>query len=473
MTKRILYSSIIIGISLLVLLSCARKMNPDIERGTNYDYQRGHPEVRVTALSTFAEQNDLQLSIIADIVYNSVNFNNLDEQWEANMTVELQIFDRDNDSIAHSKVFPFNHQTGNARLVESQKVFTLNRKLELKPGNYRIVFTLIDQSTSKQTTRTEFATVPDTASDQSVLTNVKMMGKDVDEDNKNWHPITTYDVQGKLDSLKFEFQTFKQDDNRLTLDTKLLKFETDTTYAYPMDQEYRNTLSMNEKGVDYDNYEIIQSNRRILSEGGYVAIEHYFSNLPRGNYRFTVEGETDNDQELYKARDFSIKSPSYPALQTPYELARPLIYLMNPKQYKKLLAINDRDSLKAAVDRFWLKNIGNRSRAKKTIELYYSRVQEANKLFSNFKEGWKTDRGMIYILFGPPWYEQKHHQKLSWSYTYDISDPNLNFSFRRVKVNSEFFPFDYYMLNRKNSYYTIVNRQKSLWLSGQILKRRI
>ena len=31
-------------------------------------------------------------------------------------------------------------------------------------------------------------------------------------------------------------------------------------------------------------------------------------------------------------------------------------------------------------------------------------IEEANKQFSNYKEGWKTDMGMMYILFGPPWY---------------------------------------------------------------------
>ena len=33
---------------------------------------------------------------------------------------------------------------------------------------------------------------------------------------------------------------------------------------------------------------------------------------------------------------------------------------------------------------------------------YYKRVSYANENFDGWKEGWETDRGMIYILFGPP-----------------------------------------------------------------------
>ena len=35
-------------------------------------------------------------------------------------------------------------------------------------------------------------------------------------------------------------------------------------------------------------------------------------------------------------------------------------------------------------------------------EGYYRRVRFANEEFTQYKDGWKTDRGMIYILFGPP-----------------------------------------------------------------------
>ena len=35
-------------------------------------------------------------------------------------------------------------------------------------------------------------------------------------------------------------------------------------------------------------------------------------------------------------------------------------------------------------------------------EEYFRRVRYANQYFTVFRDGWRTDRGLIYIIFGPP-----------------------------------------------------------------------
>ena len=42
------------------------------------------------------------------------------------------------------------------------------------------------------------------------------------------------------------------------------------------------------------------------------------------------------------------------------------------------------------------------------MEEYYRRVDYANKNFAVYMEGWRTDRGMIYIIFGPPANIERH-----------------------------------------------------------------
>ena len=42
------------------------------------------------------------------------------------------------------------------------------------------------------------------------------------------------------------------------------------------------------------------------------------------------------------------------------------------------------------------------------MEEYYSRVDYANKNFGHYMEGWKTDRGMVYIIFGIPNNIERH-----------------------------------------------------------------
>ncbi len=47
---------------------------------------------------------------------------------------------------------------------------------------------------------------------------------------------------------------------------------------------------------------------------------------------------------------------------------------------------------------------------------YFKRVESANLYFTSFKEGWKTDRGMIFIVFGAPDEVTFSGQQEKWSY---------------------------------------------------------
>jgi GWxTD domain-containing protein len=58
---------------------------------------------------------------------------------------------------------------------------------------------------------------------------------------------------------------------------------------------------------------------------------------------------------------------------------------------------------------FWIKRNPNPKEPNNDLmEEYYSRVEYANKNFESYLEGWKTDRGMILIQFGPPQNVERH-----------------------------------------------------------------
>ena len=90
----------------------------------------------------------------------------------------------------------------------------------------------------------------------------------------------------------------------------------------------------------------------------------------------------------------------FPELTQAVELIQPLIYLTSSAERQKLY---DSPDAKRAVDRFWLDVAGGQQTiARQLIRTYYERVAAANRLFSSYKAGWMTDRGMLYIVYGPP-----------------------------------------------------------------------
>jgi len=84
------------------------------------------------------------------------------------------------------------------------------------------------------------------------------------------------------------------------------------------------------------------------------------------------------------------------------EAVKQLIYLASNKQIKEMMVGTELEKTEK-FKQFWealdptpgtLKN--------ELMEEYYRRIAFSLEAFSVVQEGWKTDRGMIYILFGPP-----------------------------------------------------------------------
>lgn len=472
--KRLYIYSLLSIFPAALLLSCARSFNPDIERGSSYKFRDGYPEVRISAIGFLDENDEPGINIAADIVYGSLVYKQKGDSLEAKFALEIQIIPKEkSEGIAKTQQKIISITRKNQDIVHSQELYTYETRIPVKPGTYQINVTVIDQNSDKQLTRQTQTYIPDPTDEVSNLTNIQMLGRNLDESPGSWSAITTYDVQGAVDSLMFRLQvTNNSSEEPLTINAELVKYESDTTVARPMHYNGYSPSSIQYKGIDYDEEETIQSTRRVLTQPGSVLIEYKFAQQERGNYRFQVTTDS-GDEELFKARDFSVKSKNYPSIKSPEELARPLAYLMGNKEYDRLLAIKDPDSLKQEVDRFWLKNLNNKNKARQVIQMYYQRVEEANKQFSNFKEGWKTDPGMIYVLFGPPWYVNKHLDIMTWSYSYNRNNPDYNYNFRTPKLPSEFYPFHNYLLLRHQYYFNIQYQQTQLWLSGQILTRSI
>src|SRR5205085_9004136 len=71
---------------------------------------------------------------------------------------------------------------------------------------------------------------------------------------------------------------------------------------------------------------------------------------------------------------------------------------------------------KVKFDKVILDITRDKDRAKNVIRKYFRRVELANSLFSSFKEGWKTDRGLTYVIFGPPDEVTRTGNTEIWSY---------------------------------------------------------
>lgn len=170
--------------------------------------------------------------------------------------------------------------------------------------------------------------------------------------------------------------------------------------------------------------------------------ETVFLRLPfKGIYHIQTDTAQTEGITLFHFDD------GFPDIETPLQAILPLRYLTTQKEYDALLSYPDH---KIAIDSFWLVRASNKpERAKNMIAKYYQRVTLANRLFTSYQEGWKTDRGIIYIIYGPPTEVYRKTGQEQWIYGERGNPLTINFYFDEVENP---FTFNDYSLQRSVEY---------------------
>src|SRR6185503_6180527 len=108
-------------------------------------------------------------------------------------------------------------------------------------------------------------------------------------------------------------------------------------------------------------------------------------------------------EERRSAAPASRKPPDYDA---PVERWRegPVRYLLGKDEDDTFRALTTDEARAGFIQTFWARRDPIASTPENEYRtLFYARVADANRVFmDSTKPGWKTDRGKIYILLGPP-----------------------------------------------------------------------
>ena len=142
----------------------------------------------------------------------------------------------------------------------------------------------------------------------------------------------------------------------------------------------------------------------------------------KGMYLVSVDPKEEDGLTLFNF------GGSFPEVKGPDDLMEPLFYLATQAEYRDLRKQPNR---KLAVDDFWLKIGKNVEKSRELIRIYYNRTVYSNLYFTSNKEGWKTDQGMIFILFGPPRRIQMTANGENWYYNSRRRSKTVEFKFDR------------------------------------------
>lgn len=92
-------------------------------------------------------------------------------------------------------------------------------------------------------------------------------------------------------------------------------------------------------------------------------------------------------------------------LATPYRswINEDVVYIISDEERRAFHGLSTDDERQSFVEQFWLRRDPTPDTEENEFkEEHYGRIAYANERFASGIPGWKTDRGMIYIKFGPP-----------------------------------------------------------------------
>ena len=437
--------------------------------GRTFVYEPGLPNFDMEAHATVRE-GQAGIDLYLGIPHASLVFLPHDDGYEARFETIVRLMDRKGKDLLAEYADVDTARVPTYEATKEFAPFLKEKRLDVAPGDYLLDVVLIDLESKQQARRRQRVEVVAVGAARAVLSRVRVEGK---HKGTAFAPILSLHVPTGLDSLRaaVEFYNVHHLD-QAQVSMRLLRFPSDTAAAQP---PYLFTVTRAFGRVRYSRAETLQvSQYRLGALDQKLLIEFNLPTLAEGIYRVDVQvtkahPAADEEPLLHQQRDFAVRSADFPHITSLDEMVSALVYIALQRELEHIQAADTRQEKKRRYDAFWATLIPDRTRAANLLKLYYSRVEEANLLYTSYKEGWKTDRGMISIVFGSPIFIDNQLDHEVWRYSYDDRGGLDLFVFNRRRLYASEGMFETFLLERESFYEAAWRRALQRWRRGEVL----
>ncbi|MEL6703200.1 MAG: GWxTD domain-containing protein [Bacteroidota bacterium] len=337
-------------------------------------------------------------------------------------------------------------------------------RFALAPGLYLVEARLDDLSTQREAVRQLRIEVPDTSA-PDWNTEVRVGRLQLERKNGDGYaPYLGRTLATSPESLRVRATVVTGTDLPVTLHVERLP--SDTTVARPPHWLGPQRGSLAYQGVRMRDG-VVVARREAVHAGG--AADHVLMVPPMtpGLYKIAVSIGEPEGLGAVSARYLTVLDAGHPRMETMDGLIESLAFMAYERERAFILEAEAPEERRARFDAFWGALLGDRRVAANVLRLYYERVEDANRRFSTVKAGWKTDRGMLYVLLGPPAYVELDPMGETWYYGSGLRQDATAFSFRRVDDFGQPAGWQPYVLQRQAAYEAVWARALRQWRTGR------
>ena len=324
-----------------------------------------------------------KLNLLTSIAFNRIQFLKYDDEFRAQyeVTVELRDF---NDELIHGKSWIEAVKTTDYEETDSYTMHHMTGiELPVTPGDYKLNVYIEDIETRKRVWRKDELTVPDYDDEKIRVSSIILIDKYRTEGERitGFSPI----IQNTLENSGRDYYTYIE------------IFPDNPGQTFTVEAELRSLKKRNKFNIKFPKQENLKGDESIP-----VVFTIQSDKLPTGAYEIVYKIRSGRDKQEI-SRDFALSWFGIPTSEDDIELAlNQMEYAFEEVEQADLdkLSFEEKANL---FRKIWdARDPSPDTPLNEMQEEYFRRVRYANKYFTVFRDGWKTDRGLIYILFGPP-----------------------------------------------------------------------
>ncbi len=321
-----------------------------------------------------ADKENIQVSVHVKIPYTELQFIRSGDEYLARYEIAVNLADQDKERIAGSIWSDSLRLTEYKEARNSTNTITTVKSFTVPASELSINVRLTDLYTKKSTILSDVVDHSKMYAGELSLGNIIIMDNGVANNSKLLMNESFYEI---IDTLRFKARVLG-DHDPFTINYELrVKDEIKVNESIMLDHsgpiDSLLTFVVPLTDMHYSNYTIFLTAQDAKGNKA----------VTKANFRVRIRGV-----------NFDVENMD--------EAVKQLIYLASNKQIKEMMVGTELEKTEK-FKQFWealdptpgtLKN--------ELMEEYYRRIAFSLEAFSVVQEGWKTDRGMIYILFGPP-----------------------------------------------------------------------
>jgi GWxTD domain-containing protein len=457
----------------LLLIRCAGSSSLDSTASSKtVAYVPGIPNFDLEVLATWRDGAP-GVEVLCGIPYRSLTFLRAGQGFVAVYQTTILVTDRESQKQVLEKDWVDSVAVAGYDVTQMYNRFSEQKRLALEPGSYGVEVAIRDANSGKRAVRGQKVDVPVLEPGRPKMSRIWLEAPGA---GKSFEPLVFLHIPENLDSLRASVMVYSLEGAReVYVRWTIARVRSDTSVATPPFGYTASTPTIAHKGMDLEQRDTVAEEEQLLSSLQHEMTLHLsLPKLTHGMYVMGAQvrgrfGEITPDTFLVGAMFLlSVKSANFPRPSTLDALIEALSYIAKEDELPNIRSAPTPQELRRQFELFWLRLAGSQQAAANLIRQYYTRIEEANLLFTTYKEGWKTDMGMVYTILGPPMSVGSRMDNEIWSYSYDERDPLSILVFERVADVEFGSSFPTIVLVRQPYYSAPWARAVQRWRSGSV-----